>query len=129
MESIQDLAPEIQKRISNLVDYFSKSGIKRPEVKFISSILTSMLKKHHIHLTVLSRSLNEPIAPKKTWERLNRNLSKKGMGDDIIESNMRLNAKKIKSLPYCVIELSDLQKPEAEKMEGLSRYSPYQIYE
>ena len=76
MDSITDLAPEIQKRIGDFEDFLDKEGMKRPEVKFTGTILTTMLKKHHVHLTVLSRSLEEDITPKKTWERLNRNLSK-----------------------------------------------------
>ena len=119
MESIQDLAPEIQKRISNVTDYLDNREMKRPEVKFTGAILTAMLKEHHVHVTVLARSLGEPIAPKKTWERLNRNLSRHGLGDDIIRANMSKNAKKIKCLPYCVIDVSDIQKPEATMMEGL----------
>ena len=82
-------------------------------------MLSSLLKEHHVHVTVLARSLGEPIAPKKTWERLNRNLSRHGIGDDVIRANMSKCANKIKLLPYCVIDVSDIQKPQATKMEGL----------
>ena len=51
MDSIQDLTPEIQKRISDFEIFLSKSSMKRPEVKFTGAILTSMLKEHHVHLT------------------------------------------------------------------------------
>ncbi len=34
MESITDLATEIQKRISDLEHFLCKEGLKRPEVKF-----------------------------------------------------------------------------------------------
>ncbi len=80
MESITDLTPEIQKRISDFEQFLSKEGMKRPEVKFTGAILTAMLKRHHVHVSVLARSLEEKITPKKTWERLNRNLSKEGLG-------------------------------------------------
>ena len=68
MDSIQDLTPEIQKRISDFEHFLEKEGLKRPEVKFTGFILTSMLKEHHVHLTVLARGLEEKISPKKTWE-------------------------------------------------------------
>jgi len=121
MDSIQDLAPEIQKRISYFEHFLCKVGIKRPEVKFTGAILGAMLKRHHVHLTVLSRSLEEKIATKKTWERLNRNLSKEGLGNELICANIRKNAGEIRALRYCIIDGSDIQKPEAKKMEGLSR--------
>ena len=88
MESITDLTPEIQKRISDFEKYLDSEGLKRPEVKFTGAILTAMLESHHVHLTVLSRSLEEEITPKKTWERLNRNLSKKGLGKELIRANL-----------------------------------------
>ena len=119
MESITDLAPEIQKRISNVSKYFHQRGMKRPIVKFISSMLTSMIKERHVHVTVLARSLRESIALKKTWERLNRNLSKHGLGDEVISAIMSKHQGTIRRLPYCVIDTSDIQKPQATRMEGL----------
>ncbi len=52
MDSIHNLAPEIQKRICDFEIFLSKSSMKRPKVKFTGAILTSMLKEHHVHLTV-----------------------------------------------------------------------------
>ena len=121
MESITDLTPEIQKRISDFEKYLDSEGLKRPEVKFTGAILTAMLESHHVHLTVLSRSLEEEITPKKTWERLNRNLSKKGLGKELIRANLSKNARKIRGFRYCIIDGCDIQKPEAKKMEGLGR--------
>ena len=81
--------------------------------------MTAMLKSHHVHLTVLSRSLEEDITPKKTWERLNRNLSKEGLGAELMRMNLRKNARKIKDFRYCIIDGGDIQKPETKQMEGL----------
>lgn len=121
MESIQDLTPEIQKRISDFEHFLSREGLKRPEVKFTGAILTSMLKEHHVHLTVLARGLEERISPKKTWERLSRHISKDVLHEQLIGSNIKKNSAKIRKMRYCVIDLSDVQKSEAEDMEGISR--------
>jgi hypothetical protein len=43
MDSIRNLIPEIQKRISKIEHFLAKEGMKRPEVKFTLAILTSML--------------------------------------------------------------------------------------
>ena len=121
MDSIQDLTPEIQKRISDVEHFFDKEGLKRPDVEFTVAILMAMLKEHHVHLTVLARGLDEKISPKKTWERLSRHISKKGLHEQLTGSNIKKNAAKIRKMRYCVIDLSDVQKPEAEDMEGISR--------
>jgi len=121
MDSIQYLTPEIQKRISDFEYFLDREGLKRPEVKFAGAILTPMLKKHDIYLTVLSRGLDEKISPKKIWERLSRHISKNGLHEKLIDSNIKKNVAKIRKMRYCVIDLSDVQKSEAEDMEGLSR--------
>ena len=121
MEGITDLAPEIQKRISNFTQFLVGEGMKRPKVKFTGAILTAMLKEPHVHLTVLARSLAEKISPKKTWERLNRNLSKEDLCKELIRANVRRNAHKIRDFKYCMIDGSDIQKPEAKQMKGLGR--------
>ncbi len=90
-------------------------------MKFTGAILTSMLKEHHVHLTVLARGLEEKISPKKTWERLSRHISKKGLYEKLIDSNIKKNTTKIRQMRYCVVDVSDVQKIEAEEMEGLSR--------
>ncbi|MBA7482531.1 hypothetical protein ES707_18022 [subsurface metagenome] len=45
MESITDLTPEIQKRISDFEQFFSKEGMMRPEVKFTGAIVSSMFRR------------------------------------------------------------------------------------
>ncbi len=121
MDRITDLAPEIQKRISDFTQFLSDEGMKRPKAKFTGSILTAMLKEPHVHVTVLARSLAEKISPKKTWERLNRNLLKEDFGKELILANNRRNACKIRKFKYCMIDGSDIQKPEAKQMKGLGR--------
>ena len=121
MKSIADLAPEIQKRISGLVNFLKGKRFSRPEVKNIESLMSAMLKKHDIHVSVLSRSLDERIAPKKTWERLSRNLRRKGLGERVLEANAEKNLAAIREKRYCVVDVSDIQKPYAEQMEGLGR--------
>jgi hypothetical protein len=121
MESITDLTPEIQKRISGFNTFLSKHGFSRPEVKNIFSLLYGMLKRHDVHVSELARSLEETIAPKKTEERLHRNLRRKGLGRRLLEANAVKNKAVICGKRYCIVDLSDIQKPYAEKMEGLGR--------
>jgi len=121
MESIAYFAPEIQQRVSGFVDFLSKQGFSRPEVKNIGSLLHGMLKRHDVHVSVLSRSLGEKIAPRKTEERLHRNLRREGLGRRLIEAHGVKNRTAIREKRYCIIDLSDIQKPYAEQMKGLGR--------
>jgi hypothetical protein len=121
MSSITDLAPEIQKRISGFVRFLDAEGFSRPEVKNIGGLLTGILKKPDVRVSALSRTLNEKITPKKTWERLSRNLKRDGLGERLICANMKKHRSEIQKKRYCVLDLSDIQKAYAVQMEGLSR--------
>ena len=121
MESIQDLAPEIQKRISGFVNFLKKERFSLPEVKNIGSLLHGMLKRHDVHVSELARSLGEKIAPKKTEERLHRTLRRESLGRRLLEATAAKNRAAIRAKRYCIIDLSDIQKPYATKMEGLGR--------
>jgi len=121
MESIHDFAQEIQWRVSGFTTFLTRHGFSRPEVKNIGCLMQGMLKRHDVHVSVLSRSLGEGIAPRKTEERLHRNLRREGLGERLLEANMRWNAGSIRCKRFCVIDVSDIQKEYAEQMEGLSR--------
>jgi len=121
MESIQDLIPEIQQRMSRFSRNMAKSGFSVPEQKNVSGMLYGMLKQPTVQVSVLSRSLGEGIALKKTWERLSRNLRHEELGKRLLAAHIRENGRAVRKKRYCVIDLSDIQKPYSECMEGLSR--------
>jgi hypothetical protein len=80
-----------------------------------------MLKSPGAHLAGISRAQNEHITPKKTWERLNRHLRRDDLGEKLIDANLRLRGRDVNGKRYCIIDLSDIQKPYAREMEGLGR--------
>lgn len=121
MESIHDFAPEIQRRMSGFVRYLPERGFSRPEVKNIGALLNGLLKRHAVQVSELSRSLEERIAPKKTEERLHRNLRREGLGERLVAANAERNQERIRGMRYCIIDLSDIQKKYAKKMDGLGR--------
>lgn len=121
MGSIADFAPEIQKRVSGFVNFLKRERFSMPEVKNIGLLLHAMLKRHDVHVSGLARSLGEKITPKKTEERLHRNLRRKGLGRRLLEANAVKNRAAICAKRYCIIDLSDIQKLHATQMEGLGR--------
>jgi len=106
MGSIHDLAPEVQKRIDGFGRILRDEGFSRPEVKNVTGMLYGMLKSPGVQ---------------KTWERLSRNLRREGLWERLTAANIRRKRRKVRGKRYCIIDVSDIQKPEAVKMEGLSR--------
>lgn len=121
MESIHDFAPEIQSKLSVFGKKMTTSDMTRPEQKNTLSLVWGMLKSRRAHVSVLGRSLGERIAPKKTTERLNRTLRKEQYWKRLTVENLRQNRGEIRRKRFCVIDLSDIQKPEAEVMEGVAK--------
>jgi hypothetical protein len=107
--------------MSGFVTWFGPHGFRRPEVKNIRCLLQGMLTKHDVRLSVLSRTLGEVISPKKTWERLRRTLGSVGLYDRLLAAHGKKHRSAIRKKRYCIIDLSDIQKQYAEKMEGLGR--------
>jgi hypothetical protein len=121
MGSIRDLAPEIQQRISQMKQVLRKGGVSLPVTKNVVSIVWAILRERGVQVTVFARALEEKIAPKKTWERLRRTIGKSGLGKALLEVQRNANRSRIREMRYCIVDLSDIQKPYARKMEGLSR--------
>ena len=121
MNSIADFTPEIQQRMSSFATWLGRNGFSRPETKNIRCLLQGMLTQHDVRLSVLSRSLKERISPKKTWERLRRTLDRDGLSERLTAAHSRRHRSAIRKKRYCIIDLSDIQKQYARKMEGLER--------
>ena len=83
--------------------------------------MSGMLKRPAVHVSVLARSLEEKIAPKKTEERLHHTLRREGIGRRIPEANAEKNRMAVRENRFCIIDLSDIQKLYAAKMEVLGR--------
>ena len=121
MESIHDLAPEIQKRMSKIEKEMNKHGVSKPEAKNMIALLRRLIQTKQVMVMPIVRALGEKITPKKTWERLTRNISKEGLNERLQIAHMEDNKGPIRKMPYCIIDLSDIQKGYAKKMEGLGR--------
>ena len=121
MESIHDLAPEIQKRLSEIGRNLNKRGVSKPEAKSMSTLMRGLIQTRQVMVMPVVRVLGEKIAPKKTWERLTRNMSKEGLSERLLLAHVGQQVGSIREKPYCIIDLSDIQKRYAQKMEGLGR--------
>lgn len=96
--------------------YFS-----RPVYKFIRDILFGILCSGHVHLSRIGSVLEEKTSLKKTTERLSSSLDREGFDKELTHSHLEVNKRAFSQAKYLIVDMSDIIKPYAEKMEGLDR--------
>ena len=74
-----------------------------------------------MRLTEIGRFLEEPIALIKTETRLSRNLARPELAASVGEAVLAEGAGRIGERTLLILDLSDIAKPYAEKMEHLAR--------
>ena len=94
--------------------------LSKPARRFVGEALYGIAARGSVRLSEIGRSLEEPIPLIKTETRLSRNLARPELacvGDAVLaESAGRIGARTL-----LVLDLSDIAKPYAEKMEHLAR--------
>lgn len=96
--------------------YFS-----RPVYKFIRDISYGIYRSGHIHLNKIGSVLEEQTSLKKTTERLSSHLGRVGLDQELTHSHLEVNKRAFSQAKYLIVDLSDINKPYAQKMEGLDR--------
>lgn len=95
--------------------------LSKPKRKFISQIIYGIQASRDVKLSNISRALGEEIPLIKTENRLSRNMHDPELGQHI---NRRLieDAKyKIRKETVLALDLTDINKPYAKKMENLAK--------
>ena len=92
----------------------------RPLQKFIRQMLFGILKSGKVQLDAIRRALQEKIPLKQTTKRLGQHLGIDGLWLTILDKILQAQRYYLKQCHYMVIDLSDIQKQYAEKMEDLS---------
>jgi hypothetical protein len=96
------------------------AGHSRPVSKFIRDIIFGILKSGEVKLDAISGALNSRASIKKTSERLGRHLRKVGLDRSMNRRLPELNKRLLSGrTSYMILDLSDISKPQARKMEGL----------
>jgi len=98
-----------------------QNSISKPVFKFLASMIFGIIKHKHIHLAKISRALNESIVVKKTNERLSYHLGKKGLYKTLFHSHLNTIASQISDCRFIIYDDSDVIKPYAKKIQGLSK--------
>jgi hypothetical protein len=87
----------------------------------IREMIYGIQARQSVRLTEVSRALDEPIRIKKTVSRLSRQLANPRLAAGLMRALLSLAAERIKETTLLILDLSDIQKKYAKKMEHLAR--------
>ena len=102
--------------ISSLCD-----GLSLPEQKNFSSVASGILGSSSVIIHRIAQHLDESISLKKTCKRLYQSLTKEGLSEKLSENLLKKQCRNIDDDTLILVDPSDILKPKAEKMEGLTR--------
>jgi len=114
------LGYEIKRDFANFSDKISK-GLKRSKSKFAAHMLYGILAGNKVHLSEISRSLNERITLKKIIDRLSGNLFEFAEKDTVMYNYIaKVRIQTDEEQAVIVIDNSDITKPCSPEMESIS---------
>jgi hypothetical protein len=114
---------KIAGRIKWQITWFSHKisiGFKKPLRKFMVQMLYGIQASKDVKLSNIARSLNEEIALVKTENRLSRNIGRRDFTEEVNRRIIIQGAKRITEDTVIALDISDINKPYARKMEYLA---------
>jgi hypothetical protein len=118
-----DYAKTAQKLREQMVRFSGELSTGLPKVmrRFLAEMIFGIQARGSVRLTEVGRALGENILLKKTEERLSRRLGREGLGREIQHRLIEHAGGRIEDDTLLVLDLSDVTKKYAEKMECLAR--------
>lgn len=95
-------------------------GMPKVVRRFVAEALYGIQARQSVRLTEIARSLKEEIALKKTQYRLSRQLGRPELWVRLIRSLGRMGSERVKKDTLLVLDISDIAKKYAERMEYLA---------
>jgi hypothetical protein len=96
-------------------------GLGKPLEKFVGEMLFGIQASQDVKLSNIARSLQEEIPLIKTEDRLSRNLKAKALEGHLSERLISLGSRRVETHSVLCLDLSDVRKEYAEKMEYLDQ--------
>jgi hypothetical protein len=97
------------------------TGLPKVRRRFVAEMIFGIQARGSVRLTEVGRALAEKISLKKTEERLSRQLGRTSLDREIQGRLIEHAAPRIEDDTLLVLDLSDVTKKYAEKMENLAR--------
>jgi hypothetical protein len=113
------LANKLRCKITKFSGIVSK-GLDKTARRFIQEAIYGIISSQSVMLTEIGRQLESRVLLKKIEERFSRQLLKPGIWGCLQKSILSLASERIKERTLLILDLSDLKKKYAEKMEYLA---------
>lgn len=97
------------------------AGLPKVSRRFVAEMVFGIQARGSVRLTEVGRALGEKISLKKTEERLSRQLGRRGLERRIQRRLIEQASPRIEEDTLLVLDLSDVTKKYAEKMENMGR--------
>jgi Transposase DDE domain len=94
-------------------------GLTRPQRKFVHQMLYGIQATQDVKLSSISRSLQEKVPLIKTEDRLSRNLAAPALDVHLLQRLAEMGSPRVNSRTVLCLDLSDVRKEYAQKMEYL----------
>ena len=115
---------KIRSRLKAQLTRFSSEltvGLSKPLRNFVGEILFGMQASQDVKLSNIARSLQEDIPLLKTEDRLSRNLQAEELETHLRQGLLRLGSRRVETNTVLCLDLSDVRKEYARKMEFLDQ--------
>ncbi len=119
MDNDSKIAGKIKTQMTRFAHKIS-SGFQKPVKKFMVQMLYGIQAGKDVKLYNISRSLNEQIPLIKTEGRLSRNIGKHDFTEQINGNLLKEGATRVGQDTVIALDISDIDKPYARKMENLA---------
>lgn len=114
------LANKLRYKITKFSGILSK-GLDKTARRFVQEAIYGIIASESVMLTEIGRQLQSEVSLKKTEERFSRQLIKPMIWNCLQQNILSLARERVKDRTLLILDLSDLKKPYAEKMEYLAR--------
>jgi hypothetical protein len=114
------LAAKIQGQIEHFSGKLS-AGLSKPASRMVREVLLGIQARGSVRLSEIGRAQNEGIALKKVIERLGRHLRRPAVREKVRRRLVELGARQVGDETLLVVDLTDISKPYARRMEHLAR--------
>ena len=95
-------------------------GLSKPLTGFVSQMLFGIQSSQDVKLSNIARSLKEEITLIRTEKRLSRNLKSAELEKELTPQLVRMGSSRIQPNTVLALDLSDIRKEYAQKMENLA---------
>jgi len=113
-------ARRLREQIAKFSGVLSR-GMGKVASRFLREMVYGIQASESVKLSEIARALHEEIAVKKTHERLVRQLGREGLGERLQENLLRYAAGRVGTDSLLVLDVSEVTKRYARKMQYLSK--------